>query len=422
MTRVKALGRDTFRSLRVRNFRLYFSGQIVSVSGTFMQAIAQDWLVLRLTGSGVALGVTSALQFTPMLLAGGWGGVLADRFDKRTLLVATQLAAATLALSLGIITALGVEAVWIVYLLAFLLGWVSVVDNPARQTFVLEMVGRDDLPNAIGLNSVVINSSRVVGPAVGGVLIATTGLTWCFFINAGSYIATIAALLAMDTTRLHRGPAVERRRGQVREGYRYVWATPVLRTQLLMMAVIGTLAFNFQVVIPLLATRTFGLGAGGFGGLTSALGIGAVAGGLAAASRHSVSHGRLVGLAGGFGVAMLVTAAAPTLLTVTAALVVMGALAFAFVATANTSLQLTSSHAMRGRVMAIYAIAFLGSTPIGSPLVGFIGEHLGPRAALVVAGVATVVTAYAGWRSLSRHELRTRTNVVVVPAPEVQAA
>jgi MFS family permease len=424
MTRVKALGRDTFRSLHQRNYRLYFFGQMVSVSGTWMQGIAQAWLVLRLTGSGVSLGVTSALQFTPMLLAGSWGGVIADRVDKRKLLLATQVAAALLALTLGAITAAGVAAVWNVYLLAFLLGCVNVIDNPARQTFVLELVGRDDLQNAVGLNSVVMNTSRVVGPAIGGIIIATVGLTACFFINAASYLAVIAALLAMNTATLRRQPTIARERGQVRAGYRYVWSQPLLRAQLLMMAVIGTLAFNFQVILPLLSTRTFGLGAGGFGGLSAALGGGAVVGGLVAASRRTLSERRLVLLAASLGVALVATALAPTLRLEVIALVLMGATAFAYVATANTSLQLTSAPSMRGRVMALYAIAFLGSTPIGSPIIGWVAQVHGARSALLVGAIATFASAGFGWRTLVEHRPRRRgrASAVVVQAPEPQVA
>jgi predicted MFS family arabinose efflux permease len=419
VSRVRALGHDTFRSLRRRNYRLYFAGQIVSVSGTWMQSLAQAWLVLELTGSGVSLGVTAALQFLPMLVAGSWGGLVADRFDKRRLLLGTQVAAATLALALGLITAFGAAALWNVYLLAFLLGCVTVVDNPARQTFVLEMVGPDDLPNAVGLNSVVMNASRAVGPALGGVLIGTLGVTVCFFVNAASYAAVVAALLAMDTGQLRRRPGVAREPGQLRAGYRYVWAHRALRAQLLMMALIGTLAFNFHVVLPLLATRTFGLGAGGYGGLTSALGVGAVVGGLAAASRRTQSARRLVGLAAMFGVALVLAAVAPTLPLAVVALVVTGAAAFAYVATANTALQLTAAADMRGRVMALYAIAFLGSTPIGSPIVGWVAERFGPRAALLLGAAAVLGAAALGAYGLLAGRAP-RPRLVAGPGDEVE--
>ena len=393
MTRVRRLGHATFRSLRNRNYRLYFIGQIISVSGTWMQRLAQSWLILDLTHSGVALGIESGLQFLPVLLFGAWGGVIADRVDKRRLLMCTQFAAGTLALALGLLVMLDVAAVWNVYVLSALLGFVNVLDNPARQTFVLEMVGREDLQNAVGLNSVVFNSSRVIGPAIAGATIATIGMAPCFFINALSFAAVLIALSMMDVSKLEHVPTVPRARGQLRAGLRYAWSDRMVRTPLLMMAVIGTLAFNFQVVIPLIATETFGQGAGGFGALSSVMGVGAVAGGLAAASRKGLPARRLVVLAAAMGVAILGAALAPTLALEYAALFVMGATAFGFLATANTTLQLTSRPDMRGRVMALYAIAFLGSTPIGSPIIGWVSEQLGPRAGFALGGIAALVTA-----------------------------
>ena len=309
MTRVRRLGRATFSSLRNRNYRLYFIGQVISVSGTWMQRLAQAWLILRLThNNGVALGIESGLQFLPMLLFGAWGGVIADRVDKRRLMYCTQAAAGLLALGLGLIVAAGAATVGIVYVFSVLLGFTNVFDNPARQTFVIEMVGRDELPNAVGLNSVVMNASRVVGPAIGGIVIELVGLAPCFFLNAASFVAVIIALWMMHGEELHSVPTVPRAKGQLREGFRYVWSERLLRTPLLLMAVIGTLAFNFSVLLPLFATRTFHLGAGGFGALTSALGIGAVLGGLGAASRHGVSNGRLVALAFAFGAGLVATA------------------------------------------------------------------------------------------------------------------
>ncbi|MGO9872297.1 MAG: MFS transporter [Acidimicrobiia bacterium] len=422
MTKVRRLGRDTFTSLHNRNYRLYFVGQTISVSGTWMQNIAQAWLILDLTHSGTALGIVTALQFLPMLVFGAWGGVLADRFDKRKLLYGTQIAAGLLALTLGIIVSTGHAAVWNVYLLAVLLGFVNVVDNPARQTFVLEMVGREDLPNAVSLNSVVMNSARVVGPAVGGLLIRFFGVGPCFYINAVSYIGVIVALMMMNASLLHRNPTVERAKGQLREGLRYAWSEPLVRVPLLMMAVIGTLAFNFQVVIPLIATKTFHTGSAGFGLLYAILGAGAVLGGLSVASRRGVSYRRLIVLSMVMGVTILVAAVAPTLLTEGIAMFAMGAAAFAFIAVANTTIQLTSAPEMRGRVMALYAIAFLGSTPIGGPIVGWISQHYGARFGFAIGGIATIVaTAIAAW-SLVRHRSRASTDrdrrrdVIAVPA------
>ena len=403
MTRVRRLGRETFASLRNRNYRLYFTGQIISVSGTWMQRLAQAWLILQLTNnSGVALGVETGLQFLPMLIFGAWGGVIADRFDKRRLLYGTSTAAGLLALGLGLIVWSGTATVPIVFVFSVLLGFTNVIDIPARQVFVMEMVGREEVANAVGLNSVVMNTSRVVGPAIGGILIEVIGIAPCFFLNAASYVAVIVALAMMDASRLMPAPRVPRAKGQLREGFRYVWSEPLVRTPLLMMAVIGTLAFNFQVVIPLMSTKTFGLGAGGFGGLLSVMGVGAILGALGAASRRGVSYTRLLGLTFAMGFAILGASVAPTLATEVVALFVMGLTTFAFIATANTTLQLTSRPDMRGRVMALYAIAFLGSTPIGSPIVGWISSMWGPRIGFAVGGVAAIVSgALAAW-SLGR--------------------
>ncbi len=410
MTRVRRIGRATFSSLHNRNYRLYFIGQIISVSGTWMQRLAQAWLILGLThGNGVAIGVESGLQFLPMLLFGGWGGVIADRFDKRRLLYVTQVFAGLLALGLGIFVAAGAATVLIVYVFSLLLGFANAFDMPARQTFVLEMVGREDLPNAVGLNSVVMNSSRVVGPAVGGIVIGVVGLAPCFFLNAASYLAVIAALWMMNKDALQRVPVVPRAKGQLRDGFRYVWSDPVVRTPLLMMAFVGTLAFNFQVVIPLISTRVFQQGAGGFGGLTAVMGAGAVLGGLGAASRRGVSYGRLLGLTFAMGASICGAALAPTLATEVVALFLMGAATFAFIATANTTLQLTSRPDMRGRVMALYGIAFLGSTPVGSPIIGWVCAAFGPRAGFLVGGVAALVAAGAASASIVRlGSVRTR--------------
>lgn len=420
MTRVRRLGRDTFVSLRNRNYRLYFIGQTISVSGTWMQNLAQAWLILELTHrNGTALGIVTALQFLPMLLFGVWGGVLADRFDKRRLLFGTQIAAGLLALALGIIVTAGAAAVWNVYLLAFLLGFVNVVDNPARQTFVLEMVGTEQLQNAVSLNSVVMNSARVVGPAVGGLLIDLFGVGPCFYVNAASYIAVIVALRMMHTSQLQRMPTVERAKGQLRDGLRYAWSERLVRVPLLMMAVIGTLAFNFQVVIALMTTKVFHTAAGGFGVLLAIMGVGAVLGGLSMATRRGVSYRRLLVLAFAMGVTILLAAAAPTLGTEAIAVFIMGASAFAFIAVANTTIQLTSRPDMRGRVMALYGIAFLGSTPIGGPLVGWISQQWGARSGFAIGGIGTIVAVlWAAWAlyRFRSHGAQLRPEIAPVPA------
>jgi MFS family permease len=392
----------TFRSLRTRNYRLYFFGQIVSLTGTWMQSVGQAWLVLELTGSGLALGGTVALQFTPILLAGPWGGVIADRVDKRRLIVWTQAAAAALALTLGLLTLSHVVRLWMVLGLALLLGVVNLVDMPARQSFIIEMVGGEDVANAVSLNSVVVNGARVIGPAVAGLLIATIGIAPCFLVNAGSYLAVIAGLLAMDATTLKRTPPVARGPGQLRAGLRYAWSAPELRVPLLMMAVVGTLSYNFSVVLPLLVRETFGAGAGSYGVLFSFMGLGAVLGGLVIATRSRATPRLLVGSSLALGAAIGLAAAAPNLGLVVLAMVPVGVASTAFIATSNALLQLGASSEMRGRVMALFAMVFLGSTPIGGPLVGWIAERFGPRTSLGVAAVAATLAGLAGLRRLRR--------------------
>ena len=396
MTRIRATAKATFRSLHVRNYRLYFCAQLVSVSGTWMQTVAQAFLVLHLASparAGLSLGLVTALQFLPMLLFGTWGGLVADRFNKRRLLYGTQSAAGILALTLGLLTASGAVRLWQVFVLATLLGFVNMIDNPARQTFVLELVGRDDLPNAVSLNSVVMNSARVIGPAIGGALIAFVGLATCFEVNAASYLAVIIGLWRMTGADLHPSTVVARGKGQLRQGLRYVWRTPGLRQPLLLVAVVGTLAYNFQVVLALFARFTFHGGAGVYSALTSLMGGGAVLGGLVVATRIRPNLHRLTTVGTVFGVFIGAVALAPSLPAALVLMVPMGAFSIAFIATANATLQLRAEPSMRGRVMSLYAIAFLGTTPIGSPLVGWISQAASPRVALAVGASATVVAS-----------------------------
>ncbi|CAN5579476.1 MFS transporter [soil metagenome] len=396
MSPVVRVARRTFSSLSVPNYRLYFFGQIVSMSGTWIQSVAQMWLVYQLTGSGVALGVVTALQFTPVLVAGLWGGIVADRFDKRKILMATQSVAALLAALLGILTALEMVELWMIYVLAFALGIVSVIEVPTRQSFVVEMVGEDQLSNAIGLNSTVFTSARVIGPAIAGVLIAGVGIAWCFLINAVSFAAVIVSLTKMNPVELHRSAPVERSKGQLREGLRYVWNTPILRTSLLMMAIIGTIAFNFRILLPVMAEEEFGGGAGTYGALSAVMGVGTVLGALFAASRKYPTRKTLIYSAMAYGVLIVIAGLAPTVSLEMIALVPMGAAGIAFVATANSTLQLNAKESMRGRVMALYSVVFLGSTPIGSPIVGWIGETFGVRAGFFISGFACLLaSAYA---------------------------
>ena len=388
--RVREAGRRTFRAITVRNYRLYFTGQVISVSGTWMQSVAQAYLILFLLhGTGLDVAIATSLQFLPLLVLGPFGGLIADRVDKRKVLYATQGVAGLLALVLGVSVATHSVSLMEVYVLAAGLGFVNLFDNPARQTFVSEMVGLELLPNAVSLNSVLINSARVIGPAIGGVLIITLGVGTCFFLNAASYAAVIVALSMMRASELYRRPGVVRGKGQVREGLRYVWATPDLKVPLLSMAIVGVFAFNFTVTLPLLAKFSFHGGAGLYSWFMVAMGGGAVVGGLVTAFRSQPSTRLLACIAVFFGLAILAVASAPTPAVALFLLVPMGAASISFVATNNATLQLRSDPAMRGRVMSLNAIAFLGSTPIGAPLLGYISDVTTPRVALALGGVAT---------------------------------
>ncbi len=383
----------TFRSLRTYNYRLYFFSQVVSMSGTWMQSVAQSWLVLSLTSSALDLGITVGLQFGPVLLFGAWGGTLADRVDKRKLLMLTQGVAAILALVLGALVVTDVVTVWMIWVLAGLTGTAMALGMPSLQSFLYEMVGPDDVANAVGLNSVVINSSRIIGPAIAGVLIAGVGIALCFFVNGVSFLAVIAALAIMRTSELHRGKPVAREPGQVRAGLRYAWRTPSLRVPLIMLAVISTLAYNYSVVLPLLTKSVFGRGGGSYGALSAAMGVGALAGALLMASRARPSRRLLVGAAFAFGAVTIALALAPGYYAGLGLLVLMGGTGVLFISTTNALLQLNAVDAMRGRVMALWSIVFLGSTPIGGPITGLLVRGLGVRWAIAIGGVAALATA-----------------------------
>jgi MFS family permease len=402
--RVREAGRRTFRALSVRNYRLYFTGQVISVSGTWMQTVAQAYLILfPLHGTGLDVAIATSLQFLPMLLLGPFGGLVADRLDKRKVLYFTQASAGILALIFGLLVVTHSIQIWQVFALATGLGVVNLFDNPARQTFVFEMVGNDLLPNAVSLNSVLMNSARVIGPAIGGVLILTLGVATCFMVNALSYLAVIVALSMMRASELNRRPGVVRAKGQVREGFRYVWRTPDLRILLSSMAIVGVFAFNFTVTLPLLAKFTFHGSGALYSEFLAAMGAGAVLGGLFTAHRSRPSIRMLSFIAVVFGMAILAVALAPTETVALVLLVVMGAASISFVATNNASLQLRADPAMRGRVMSLNAIAFLGSTPIGAPLLGWISDVSNPRVALVVGGVATLLASIPLFALAARH-------------------
>jgi MFS family permease len=381
----------SFASLRIPNYRRYFSGQLVSISGNWMQTVAEIWVVLSLTGSGVAVGITTALQFLPMLLVGAWGGLIADRLAKRPLLIATQalhMLPPLVLFALAVANGLSPVAV---YAVALARGVVNAVDYPTRQAFVVEMVGSGKVVNAVSLNSVLIHAARVVGPALAGILIATVGVEPCFALNAASYGVMIVALAGMESEALRPAAVEPRRPGGVRAGLRYVRATPQLWIPLGLMAVVGTFGFNFQSILPLLARFTFDGGASSYAALVTAMGIGAVVGALATGARNTVTPALLAGAAIGFGALALLAAGAPSLGFELLLLAPLGAASVTLAASVNSALQLASEPAMRGRVMALYSIVFLGSTPIGAPLAGWISELVDPRAALVMAGVAALV-------------------------------
>jgi MFS family permease len=394
--------RRSFSSLQIPNYRRYFAGQIVSLSGNWMQMVAEMWLVLELTGSGVAVGVTSALQFLPILVFGAWGGVVADRFPKRSLLVVTQAAMAAPALALWGLTGAGVVEPWMVFALVFARGAVNSIDNPTRQSFVIEMVGADQVVNAVGLNSVLVHSARIFGPAGAGALIATVGVAPCFLVNAATFAAMIVALRGMNPERLAPPAPKHERRGGVREALAYVRGEPSLLIPLAMMALVGTLSFNFQVLLPLLGRFTYEGGAAAYTALAVAMAVGSVTGALATGARGRVSERLLVVAAAAFGVFALTAAAASTLAVALIAFVPLGFASVSFAAGVNSTLQLGASPAMRGRVMALYSVVFLGSTPIGGPIVGWLAEVAGPRAGLVLAGIAALAAAAGGAIAFAR--------------------
>lgn len=383
----------TFAALRNRNFRLFFTGQTLSAMGTWMQKVAQAWLVLGLTGSGTLLGVTVALQHLPILLISSWGGLVADRVDKRRMLLWTQSAAAVPALLLGVLTAADRITLWMVLVLALALGMVEALDKPARQSFVIEMVGHRDLTNAVALHNIMVNAGKVGGPAIAGILISTIGLPPTFLLNAASYLAVVASLVMMRHDQLQPATRAHRGRGQLREGLRYVSREPGLLAPLLLLTVTGLLAYEWVVTLPLLAHDTFGGDAQVVGFMFTAMGTGAVIGGLAVAGTLQATTNRMIlgGIA--FGVLLAAVAASPVLAVAYVLLFFVGTASVAFRAVASSLLQLRADPRLRGRVMALLVVATAGTTPIGGPLLGWVGEHFGARAAVGLGGVATAIAA-----------------------------
>ena len=378
---------------QVPNYRRWFAGQLVSVGGNWMQIVAELWLVLTLTGSAFAVGLTTALQFLPILVAGAWGGLIADSMPKRKLLLRTQKLMALPALTLFALAVSGDVAAWMVMALVLARGCVLAVDMPARQSFVIEIVGPDRVVGAVGLQSVLIHASRITGPALAGLLIASGGIELCFLLNGLSFGAMILALRSLDTQALQPPKLATRERGAVRSALRYVTRTPELAIPLGMMALVGTMGFNFQVILPLLARETFGGDAASYSALVVAMGAGAVAGALLTGSRERIGERLLTGSGLALGVVALAVAAAPTLTVAALVLVPLGAASVVLAAGINSTLQLAAEPHMRGRVMALYSVVFLGSTAIGGPITGLLSGALGPRAALVMVSAAALAAA-----------------------------
>ncbi|HZE06972.1 MAG TPA: MFS transporter [Solirubrobacteraceae bacterium] len=402
MTRVVRAGRVTFAALAVPNYRRYYAGQSISLIGTWMQMTAQSWLVLTLTHSSTTLGVIVALQTLPVLLLGPYGGVIADRVDKRRMMIALQSAMGIQALVLGLLTVTGAVRVWEIGILAALLGLNNAFENPARQSFMMELVGAEHLRNAVSLNSVLVNVARSIGPAVAGILIATVGDGVCFLANATSFIAVVFSLTSMDLTQLSPSRPTPRARGQLREGLSYVRSTPGLAVPLVMMGLAGCLTYEFTVSLPVMADRGLNVGAAGYGFMTAAMGIGAVFGGLLVAARGRTGLRPLVAAAFAFGAALALATLAPNLALELIALALAGAASITFMSTGNSTLQLTAAPEMRGRVMSLWFVAFQGSTPIGGPLVGATMAALGPRAGLGLGAATAIVVGTGGLLALRR--------------------
>ncbi len=397
-----------FGSLRIRNYRLYASGQVVSLVGTWMQRIAQDWLVLTLShGNALALGVVAALQFTPMLLS-PWAGVLADRYDKRRLLIGVQAGLGTCALALGLLDVTGLVALWQVYLLAAVLGGFSAMDSPVRQAFAVEMVGREVLPNAVALNSMTFNAARIVGPAVAGVMVAAVGTGWVFLVNAASFLAVITGLLVMDPTTLHAPARLARGRGQLREGLRYVRHRPDLVLVLVLVFCVSTFGLNFYLTLALLARNVFGRGAESYGLLSTLMAVGSLAGAAVAARRVGRPRLRLViGSGAVFGLCTSLVGVMPSYLATGLMLIPTGMAALTFTTAANSTVQLSVSPSMRGRVMGLYMLVFLGGNPVGGPVLGWIAGMFGARAPVLFGGLVALVSVLVcagilGWRARPR--------------------
>ncbi len=401
----------TFHSLGYRNFRLWFTGNIIASTGTWMQRVAQDWLVLTILTdhSGFQMGVVTALQFLPLLFLSPWAGVVADRVNRRRLLQGTQTTTGVLGLILGTLVMTGTAELWHVYVLALLGGVASTLDSPARQAFVSELVPADSLPNAVGLNSTAFNTARLIGPAVSGLVIQWVGIGWVFFINALLFAAPVVALASMRSSELVPQVRVPRRKGQVREGMSYVRGRPDIILILAVVSVVSALGMNFQLTSALMATEVFGKQAGEYGILGSFMAIGALAGSLLAARRRLPRLRMIVISAALYGACEIVLGLAPSYEAFALLSVPTGLAMLTMITSANAAIQISTPEEMRGRVMALYAMIFMGSTPIGSPIIGWIGEAWGARWSILVGGIASLVVAVLGgiW-AIAHWEIRVR--------------
>jgi len=421
--RLSGARRATFRSLHVRNFRKFFFGQLISQVGNWLTMIAETLLVLKLTNkSGIAVGVLAACQFAPVLVLGAWAGLIADRSDKRRLLIVVQYIAMAQSAVLAALAFSGHPPVLAIDAVALIGGCATAFDNPARRAFVVEMVGDEDVNNAVSLNSALMTSARVIGPAFAGLLVVVAGYGWCFTLDAFSYIAVIVAFVTMNTSELRVPPVAVRAKAQVRAGLRYVRTVPDLWIPLAMMAVVGTLAFNFQVVMSLFVTKTFRGGVGTFTIFFSVTAVGSLMGALFTARRHSIRTHDVIIASAGFGIAMVVLATAPNLAVAFPIGMAVGWTSIAFMTASTAIVQVRADAAMRGRVLALQAIVFLGSTPIGGPLLGAICDRYGARAGLLVGGAAALGAAAFGSVAVRRSRAGHAADDGITPPADLRVA
>ncbi len=417
MTRLRLAAHDTFRSFGIRNFRLFFGGQLISQVGNWLTLVAQTLLVLRLTNSGYALGALAAAQFGPVLVLGAFAGLLADRSDKRRLLINVQILAMVQSFVLGALAFMDRPPLVAIYLLATVSGVATAFDNPARRSFVVEMVPEKHINNAVSLNSALMTGSRVLGPALAGLLVSTVGFGWCFLLDGLSYVAVLVAFWRMNPAELRQAPVTPKGKGQIREGLRYARSIPELWVPLVMTAVIGTLAFNFQTVLPLFTTRDLHGTDVTFTWLLSVVSVGSLIGALASARRTSIDVRTVSRNAVVFGVGLALLTFAPGQPSAFAIGFVVGLGSILFMTAATAITQLAADPSMRGRVLALQAIVFLGSTPIGGPIVGAVAESFGARYGIAIGAIATLGAAGYGFFTVRAGQPVPGSETQAIPIP-----